>query len=101
MAERPPAQANIQLYSIVVAGSMNPRIHHPSWYRLVGIISESEAEVALNDEETFCVPPGAHFKLPSGCEIGCQLDRWSIQTDREDQTEKILEITAQTIKILA
>jgi hypothetical protein len=101
MAERPTVPANAQLYSIVVAGSMNPRIHHPSWYRMVGIITEQEADAATKDDGTFCAPAGARFSVQENFEIICQLDRWSVLTDREDQTERILEIASKTFKILA
>jgi hypothetical protein len=35
------------MYSVVILGSMNPRIHHPKWYQLAGIFTEADVESAI------------------------------------------------------
>jgi hypothetical protein len=100
MAETATARVNSELYSIVIAGAMNPPIHHPVWYQLVGIISEQEAQEAIKRDETMVVPVAARLPLPGGCEILCQQERWQIRTERHDQIDRMLEIAAKTFKVL-
>jgi hypothetical protein len=99
MAER-STRSNSQVFSIVVVGAMNPSIHHPYWYRLSDVISQAEADAALKNEDTICMPPAAHFRQASEWEISCQVDRWEIKTSREDQTRRILEIAAKVFTLL-
>ena len=42
MAEADPFATANDAYSIVVAGNMNPAIHHPAWYKLIKALSEEE-----------------------------------------------------------
>ena len=65
-----------ELYSIVIVGSMNPRIHHPAWYEAVKILSAEEASAA---SLVACTPMASQFQLP-GLNIICLQDRWEIQT---------------------
>src|SRR5208282_3573092 len=79
-------------YAIVLIGGMNPRIHHPSWYRLVGLFDEEEAEAALKTAHTLITPPLSQIQTPK-LTIVCQDDRWEIRTSDPDQVERIQEIT--------
>ena len=42
MAEVDPFASANSGYFIVIAGNMNPAIHHPAWYKMVGALSEDE-----------------------------------------------------------
>lgn len=79
------------LYSIVVIGAMNPRIHHPLWYRLIGAISEQEAEAAA-DAGGICATPFSNFET-AGMSVLCQQDRWQIVTTRADVRSRLLDVT--------
>ena len=81
-------------YSIVVLGGMNPRIHHPSWYRLVGLFDEEEAEQATKTPNTLITPPLAQIQTPK-LTIVCQDDRWEIRTTDTAQVDRIKEITVK------
>jgi hypothetical protein len=81
-------------FNIVVVGEMNPRIHHPAWYRHVGLISAEEAELAYKSDGTFTLPPQAHITL-SAIGIDCQMNRWEIGTSDEGQVNRIREITCK------
>jgi hypothetical protein len=43
MADDPFAAAT-ETYPIVVAGVMNPAIHHPAWYKAMGALSDKELQ---------------------------------------------------------
>jgi hypothetical protein len=85
-----------ELYSIVIVGSMNPRIHHPAWYEAVRILSAEEARAAVL---TACVPMFSQFHLP-GFNISCMQDRWEIQTQDPKNCERILDIAGRTFDTL-
>jgi len=42
MPETDPFQSADSGYSITVAGNMNPAIHHPAWYKIIGALSDVE-----------------------------------------------------------
>lgn len=73
---------------------MNPRIHHPSWYRLVGLFDNEEAEQATKTPNTLITPPLAQIQTPK-LVIVCQDDRWEIRTTSSDQVHRIQDITSK------
>lgn len=81
-------------YAIVVLGGMNPRIHHPSWYRLVGIFDETEAELATQSPLMVITPPMSLIKTPT-LTISCQDQRWEITTSEALEVPRIQEITSK------
>jgi hypothetical protein len=81
-------------YAIVILGGMNPRIHHPSWYRLVGLFDEEEAEQATRTPNTLITPLVAQIQSPR-LTILCQDDRWEIRTTDLGQVDRIQSITAR------
>lgn len=83
-----------QLFSIVVVGAMNPRIHHPFWYRYVDLLSKEEAEEATENPETFCVPLLAQLQTQS-LKIVCQEDRWEVQAAKPDLLQRLQDMTAK------
>jgi len=78
---------------------MNPRIHHPYWYRQIDVITDQEVEEAVKRDDMVCLPPVAHFGF-SGFEISCQLGRWEIRTDDRSRTARLLSIAAEVFKLL-
>src|SRR5439155_2419718 len=99
MAETTPAVRNSDLYSIVVAGSMNPSIHHPYWYRQNGLISQEELDAAISAEDTICLPPAAHFRI-SAIDLECILSRWELKTTDSQLLDRLLDIAAKVFGIL-
>jgi hypothetical protein len=79
-------------YNVVVLGGMNPRIHHPAWYRTVGLLSEAETEAALKAPQTFAALPVAQVQTPEMV-IFCQEERWEIRTSNENMCDRIINIT--------
>ena len=85
---------NMDFYNIVVAGAMNPRIHHPSWYQLVKIITKEEAEEALASSGTFGIQGMTQLNIPSShLTIICNEQRWEVQTDSRANLERIQNIS--------
>jgi hypothetical protein len=82
-----------ELYSIVVLGAMNPSIHHPSWYQLVGLIDEDEAQYAHKSGNTVTIPQIAQLEFQD-FKIICQEPRWEVQTTNVDRTERLRKIAA-------
>ncbi len=81
-------------YAIVVLGGMNPRIHHPSWYRFVGLFDKEEADLATTSPLTLIISPLAQIKTPT-LTIRCQDMRWEISTSEQDQVQRIQGITSR------
>jgi len=89
----------LKAFSIVVAGSMNPAIHHPAWYRSVETISEDDANAAIAG--TVIVHPQlAQFGTPRWI-INCVPDKWSIQTLGGLDDEEIIDIACKTFERLS
>ena len=82
------------IYSIVVLGTMNPRIHTPAWYRLVGLITEEEMQEANQNSEFLIHPMVAKWQLKDLAML-CQFERWEIQTDRESVLPRVQDIASQ------
>ena len=85
--------AEQDFFSIVVLGAMNPRIHHPTWYRLVGLISEQEEQQAL-ESGLLVTPPVAQFQCP-GFVVLCQEERWEVQTNRSELFVRLRDLTSR------
>ena len=82
------------VYNIVVAGAMNPRIHHPSWYELVGLLTPEQAKEALASSATFGLPGIAQLSVPSlGLTINCNPQQWTILTEDRGKTGLLQSIT--------
>lgn len=81
-------------YTLVILGGMNPRIHHPSWYRSVGLFDGEEAEEAIRTPNTLITPPLAQIQTPK-LTIVCQDDRWEIRTSDPNQVQRIQDITSK------
>jgi len=83
----------------VVAGAMNPAIHHPSWYQIADILSEEEVTKASESGVVVVSPQVASFNVGQ-ISITCIPARWQIQATSESDFPKIAEITERTFKAL-
>lgn len=88
------AHDSLTTVSLVVTGALNPRIHHPSWYRAIDAISKDAEQLALLDSETIVMEAGAQFKT-ADYRIGCTPDKWILQSSElgaEKQFAKMARI---------
>jgi hypothetical protein len=79
------------MYSVVILGSMNPRIHHPKWYQLAGIFTEADVESAIKTYPVVCTPSFSQFCV-DGLVIKCLPERWDITTQKAADVDRIREI---------
>jgi hypothetical protein len=86
------------LFSIVVAGAMNPRIHHPAWYSEVKILTPEEARLATAGP-LVCTPVVSQFQF-EGYAILCTGERWEIQTPDARKLDRMLDIAGRTFDTL-
>jgi len=86
-------------YLIVVAGAMNPAIHHPSWYEIAGILSNEEATKANESGVVVVSPQVASFNVGQ-ISITCIPARWQAQATSESDFQKIVEVADRTFKVL-
>lgn len=84
------------LCSIVVRGDMNPKIHHPSWYKQIGCLTEDEQHAA---ENVVCTAPFAQFSI-AAIGIGCATSRWEIQARTPDSLNRMLDIAVSVFDAL-
>ena len=83
-----------ELFSIVVAGHMNPAIHHPSWYRLAKLISREEQTSAESKGGIICTNVLSRFTAGT-LQITCEREKWNVQTADLFQLERLAEMSAQ------
>lgn len=88
------AQKESQGFSIVILGAMNPRIHHPLWYRHHGLITEQEMLESLSpNSQLICLPQIAQFKA-AGMQFSCATERWDVRVAEENLRDRMADITA-------
>lgn len=87
------------VFSIVVTGHMNPAIHHPAWYRQLGVLTDAEVAESIGNEGFVVLPQLAQFIVGS-ITIACIPQRWDIRTTDEEQLDRILDIAIKTHKAL-
>jgi len=85
-----------ELYSIVIVGNMNPRIHHPAWYEAAKIVRPEETR---DSSLLACTPMFSSFQLP-GLNILCTPERWEIQSQDQGKLERMLDIAGRTFDTL-
>lgn len=82
--------------SIVIVGSLNPKIFHPEWFINKKIVEEWEYEsddlVMLNDL--------TQLKIPNESHISVFLNKFSIKTPLETEYLSIKDITSHTFRLL-
>ncbi len=122
MAEIDPFVSANTGYSIVIAGSMNPAIHHPAWYRLNKALSEEElaSTGALGENRqgvgetsvaqwvlsqgsptnaTICTPAFSQFTAGK-IRIACIQQSWTITTIDRSLFVRIREVASAVFDIL-
>ncbi len=88
-------------FSVVAVGPMNPRLHHPLWYRLIGAISEEEEAAAVASSNLILIQPLGRFELAaSGITVQCQESRWEVIATQPSQRERIKDIASIVFKKL-
>jgi hypothetical protein len=78
-------------YSVVILGDMNPRIHHPLWYRTVGLFTERDVTHTIKSQPVVCTPGYAQFAVDEYV-ITCLQDRWEIRTPVVANAERIRDM---------
>lgn len=85
-----------ETYSVLVAGSMNPMIHHPQWYRSIGAIDEEELESALRGDFVATTPFASRFQFGSPpFTVMCQPNQWAIQANFIESWTRMVRVAAQ------
>jgi hypothetical protein len=87
-------------YAVVVAGNMNPAIHHPSWYRSCALLSESDEDFSVKSRTIVLLPDFAQFTTPS-LHINCTLEKWSVTANPLASPKLALEVTRGTFERLS
>jgi len=109
-----PFAVSDNLYSIVVVGNMNPAIHHPRWYKDVGILDEKEVKEAEEPPPTRSDTPDAvHVTgvpmvvstyaaqfTTRALRIVCAPQSWSVLTIDENKLEKCLSVASRVFQKL-
>jgi hypothetical protein len=84
-----------EAYFVVVSGAMNPAIHNPEWYRVIGAIDEAELQASLKipSNSTTSFSSQVQFGSPP-IFVGCQPEQWWIQSSDAGSWPRILEIAS-------
>lgn len=84
-----------EAYFVVVSGSMNPAIHSPQWYRVIGAIDETELQASLK------IPSNSTTSFSSQLQFGtpplivsCQPEQWWIQSGNVASWPRMLEVAS-------
>ncbi|EMN73183.1 hypothetical protein LEP1GSC100_4280 [Leptospira interrogans serovar Bataviae str. UI 08561] len=85
--------------SIVVAGAMNPNIHHPFWYRYHELISDDFYKQALNP--SLIVSPAISQINFADLHIICEQTRWTIIIDSYKKIDEIVNIAGKVFALLS
>lgn len=51
-------------WSITLKGAINPTVHHPSWYHLIGQLSKDELASVVASKEISVTPASSGFRAP-------------------------------------
>lgn len=92
-------QGTSEFYSIVIVGAMNPRIHHPWWYKHIGILDDESEKSALESKELIVTPPVAQFPANNWTMV-CQQERWEIRALSADTLDLILDAAMRVFRAL-
>ena len=88
-----PIPRNAQL--VLVAGKMNPSMHHPQWYRAISAIDDKELRGTLKGESGATTPIVSQFQFGSpNFTITCQPHLWTIQSAEESSWKRMIEIAS-------
>jgi hypothetical protein len=79
--------------SVVVLGAMTPAIHSPEWYRLLGAITDEEAQAAIKSEIYVVMHQLSRF-VTAGMVFTCTDDRWEISAISDAARPRIIKIAS-------
>lgn len=82
-------------FSITLKGALNPSLHHPSWYYVIGQLSKEDADLGIQDKNLYVTPTESRFSAPS-FHIACDPKRWRIETRDKTARLRILQIALKT-----
>jgi hypothetical protein len=112
MTEADPFATATDTYSIVVAGNMNPAIHHPAWYKTIEALSEKElqstnavipegsAPMAQSPSRaTICTPAVSQFTA-GRIRVTCISQNWTIATTDRDLWIRIRDVAISVFEAL-
>ncbi len=123
MPEADPFVSASDGYFIVVAGNMNPAIHHPAWYKLIGALSDEELAASgladgraqapvgvpapdrgqlrtITGMTTICTPAFAQFTAGK-LRITCFEQSWTITTYEQSLFSRIRDVASIVFGALA
>jgi hypothetical protein len=124
MPEADPFASANEAYFIVVAGNMNPAIHHPAWYKVIGALSDEELAAfglvggqaqgpvdmptpkreqrsnLITDTMTMCTPAFAQFTAGK-LRITCIEQSWTIATYELSLLPRIRDVASSVFEALA
>jgi hypothetical protein len=92
------AKTSENKFSIVITGYMDPRLHHPTWYRIIEAINESEQKEALS-QNIVIVPTLSQFNVPE-FKVVCTTTTWEISTTEAQHRPRILQTAKLVFKKL-
>ena len=82
-------------HNIVVAGHMNPAIHHPAWYRELGLISPTEAEKA-QERPDLVVSPHLARVVMGPLTVQCLPETWRVSVTSPEDEDRALDLAIRT-----
>jgi hypothetical protein len=82
-------------YFVVVSGAMNPAIHNPQWYRVIGAIDETELQASLKilSNSTTSFSSQVQFGSPP-LNVACQPEQWWIQSSDAGSWPRMLVVAS-------
>jgi hypothetical protein len=110
-----PFLAPKDMFTISIIGAMNPAIHHPAWYRFVGVLSAEEAAtvpapppiqvppgsgVQIFPLEVFCSTQFAQFTIRD-LRVTCLPSSWTVTTIDPSGLDRIKDVAAAVFDALA
>lgn len=93
-------QVSKQAFNIVLRGSFNPAIFHPSWFKANNLIGPSEAE-GVNFEKGFIIHPDAAVFEIAWFRIQVDKDRFLAATSQESYTEPLRDLVMGILILLS
>ena len=88
-----PLLTNMEGWQLSIGGAMNPAIHHPGWYKLVGIITDEQMKAAMAGRPT-SGPLSSSFAFEE-LQITCHPTGWAIASAKVDDLERPVKIAAE------
>jgi hypothetical protein len=87
-------------FSVVIVGTMNPAIHHPFWYEMIGVLSKDERDEAIQSPQLLLAPMVGQFSW-SGWTIVCMPERWEMRTADAAKFDRIVDVASKVFDRLA